>query len=103
MDPLDLEHIVAIREMMYEADIDPTAPLDVIKIVRGEHRKPHHYILKYADLSRMILPYEAVDERAKGMWTDWWDCGSGCCRDHCQSCHWGCQWVPGWLDGDVKC
>jgi len=101
MDPLDLEHIVAIREMMYEAGIEPTAPLDVIKIVRGN--KPHHYILKYADLSRMVLPFGAVDERAQHIGTDHWDCGSGCCRDHCQECSWGCQWIPGWLEGDAKC
>ena len=91
---LDQAHQEAIREMMYDLDITPKSALILIKIVRGLEDNPHHYILKYANGSRMVMPFDKVNERAQHIGTDAWDSAAGDCRGHCQECGGGCKWVP---------
>lgn len=91
---LDQAHLGAINEMMFELDINPKSALVLIKIMTDHEGNPHHYILKYANGSRMVMPFDKVNERAQHIGTDLWDSGSGDCRGHCQECGGGCKWVP---------
>lgn len=98
---LDVEHLIAIKEIIKKSGLAPDDPCVGIRVDHGEAGDYMTYEVNYRDGGRVIVNFDAVDQAADCVDANWtwadpmpYPCGHGC-----DGCHYGvpylrCEYIP---------